>query len=832
MSRNEENTKHHLITPKLKDAGWGDHEWQLHLEYPITAGRILWDGRSSRRASVLRADYLLRYSRSVAIAVVEAKAEAESHLEGSAQARDYAQKLGLWFAYSTNGHQIEFFDLKAGTQETVDSFHSPEELWQLYLRHSGIEQNKDFLPALTHDFYVEEQIGQRRTPRYYQEKAVRAAMEAVLKGKKRILITQATGTGKTFTSIQLVYKLFKSRLAKRILFIVDRNLLADQAFNDFNSAMDAGACYRLSPQDSTFSQARSVYFGIYQTLVGEADEDGTTGRPDRYKEFAPDFFDLIVIDEAHRGGANQQGSWFRLLEYFKSATQVGLTATPRRDESADTYNYFGNPVANYSLKDGIADGYLSPYVIKRVTSNIDALGYRPEHNEIRAVDGRLLPNEEYLTPDFERKLSIPQRTRAFAYHLLRHLFSTDPLGKTIVFCVDQQHAHDMAKFVNEAFQQYKDKYQFDYKDLYATRITGKDKDSNNKYPMLEKFADLESNSPIVVTTSKLLTTGIDVRTVKNVVIFRNVGSMVEFKQIIGRGTRTYDHIDKRREKLGFFILEYANFSTQLFNDPDWDDIPAAEIDEGSLPVDETDDSAESLTVAKPSKPPVAEKEATDSVDQQGLYVETDEERAENLRYRMSEEFLSGNIRMVAESVSFTGEDGKPLSPENYILYQSETFKKQFSDWTKFQELWCDSSRRKQFIETDADAKGLNLSALQHIFFERHKQRSVDLIDVVENLFFGKPRILTKAERIERAKNLNPALFDPTSTAASLISDLIAVYLDTDFQPFVTSKELWQTPRLRKHGTISDIGNRVGGQEKLRELMNEFQASLYDARIAA
>ena len=513
MARKEENTKFKLIHPKLGEAGWLKHDWQVDMEYSITAGRINWDGKTAKRSRPIYADYLLRYKPSVALAVIEAKDEDKHHLEGAAQAKKYAEKLGLWFAYASNGHEIEFFDLKAGTQQTVPSFHTPEELWSMYLKHAGIMPTPASEAAITKDFYDESQIGQRRRPRYYQERAVRAAIESILNGNKRVLIAQATGTGKTFVSMQLVYKLFHSRVAKKILFIVDRNILADQAFNDFNNAMDKDACYRLSPKDDKFPLSRDLYFGIYQSLVGEDDEGQRVTKPDRYKEFPPDFFDLIVIDEAHRGGSNSAGSWFRLLEYFKTAVQVGLTATPKREETNDTYKYFGKPVINYSLKDGIADGYLSPYIIKKVTSNIDALGYRPDHQDVRDVRGRALEMKDYMTPDFERQLSIPERTRAFAQHLLKHLFSTDPLGKTIVFCVDQQHALDMAKYVNEIFPKYKERYQFDYDMVYATRITGNDKDANGKYQYLEKFSDLESHEPIVVTTSKLLTTGIDVKTV-------------------------------------------------------------------------------------------------------------------------------------------------------------------------------------------------------------------------------------------------------------------------------------------------------------------------------
>ena len=823
MARKEENTKFRLIHPKLKQAGWLEHDWQVDMEYAITAGRIQWDGKSAKHSRPIYADYLLRYKPSVAIAVIEAKDEDKHRLEGAAQAKEYAQKLGLWFVYASNGHQIEFFDLKAGTQLTVSEFHRPEELWAMYLKYSGIESSPVKEAAITKEFYDESQIGQRRRPRYYQEKAVRSAIEAILSGKKRVLIAQATGTGKTYVSMQLVYKLFHSQVAKRILFIVDRNLLADQAFNDFNNAMDRDACYRLSPKDLKFPLSRHLYFGIYQTLVGEDDEGQRLTKPDRYKEFPPDFFDLIVIDEAHRGGVNAAGSWFRLLKYFKSAIQVGLTATPKREETNDTYKYFGLPVINYSLKDGIADGYLSPYIIKKVTSNIDALGYRPDHQDIRDVQGRALEVKDYMTPDFERQLSIPERTRAFAYHLLKHLFSTDPLGKTIVFCVDQQHALDMAKYVNEAFAKYKERYKIEYNKIYAIRITGNDKDANGKYAFLEKFSDLESNEPIVVTTSKLLTTGIDVKTVKNIVIFRNIGSMVEFKQIIGRGTRTYEHFDKHKEKLGFFILEYANFSTQLFNDPEWDDVPTAIIDEGSIDIE---------TETRSSN---GNEENSDDIDTEvpsiGVYEEPPEEEGQ-IRYRMSEEFLRGGVKMVAESVSFTGPDGKPLTPEKFVLFQSEVLKQHFSQLRDLNVIWLDNKNRREFIEEKAFDLGLNLDALHQVFFAKYGMRDVDTLDVISSLIFGND-YMTKEERIAKSRSLNHRFYNGLPDSAKpLVDDLIDVYRDSDFKPFLVSKELWQTPGIKKYGAIGDIQKIVGGADALLKLINDFQAVLYDERIAA
>lgn len=837
-NRSEAQTRKELIEPKLKDAGWDEYPWQVEWEYVITKGRIHFDGKEAKRGKSLTADYLLRYSSSKAIAVIEAKKEELSHMEGERQAKEYSKKLGLWFAYSTNGHEIEFYDLKANTQETVEKFHTPEELFNLWMAHSGLTKNDKTVSSLTHEYYDESAIGQRRKPRYYQETAVNEAISSILHGNKRVLVTMATGTGKTFTSIQLVYKLWKAKYVKKILFIVDRNLLADQAFADFDGAMDKDACYRLSPQDDVFPQGRDLYFGIYQTLVGvdEDDEGKKVGRPDRFKEFPADYFDLIVIDEAHRGARRSQdgkdaSSWFRLLDYFKNAVQVGLTATPKRDESNDTYAHFGAPVVSYSLKDGIEDGYLAPYVIKRVTSNIDALGYRPESGSIEDVRGKKLEVRDYLTPDFERKLSIPQRTRAFAYHLLRHLFTNDPLGKTLVFCLDQRHALDMAKYCREAFEEYKVKYGLtEYEGDYAVRITGADKDNNGKYQDLEKFQNLDSFQPVIVTTSKLLTTGVDIKNVKNVVIFRNIGSMVEFKQIIGRGTRTYEPLDKSKEKLGFYILEYANYSTQLFNDPEWDDEPENFIDEGVIVVDENT-STDVGILSTQNVPLTAEEQEKKNIDSNGIYVEEDDGRRREIQYRMSEEFLAGRVGIVAETETLTI-GGKPVDADDYIIYASESFLAHVPDVKSLAIIWKDVSTRNQFNEETLKELDFSIEALKSIFYQKHGVRDVDLFDVFSNLIF-KQKILRKEQRIEKAKQLHMDFFsEALKYNYQLILDILDVYKEEDFNSLAFSQELFQIPQMLKYGGLNGIQKVFGGNEQTKKFVIGLQNAIYDERISA
>jgi type I restriction enzyme R subunit len=442
--------------------------------------------------------------------------------------------------------------------------------------------------------------------------------------------------------------------------------------------------------------------------------------------------------------------------------------------------------------------------------------------------------KDYFTPNFEKELSIPERTRAFAYHLLRHLWETDITGKTLVFCLDQRHALDMAKYCQEAFNKYNEKYQLGFNHEFAVRITGNDQEASGKYPHLEDFKNLENPYPVIVTTSKLLTTGVDVQTVRNVVIFRNIGSMVEFKQIIGRGTRVYQHPDKRKEKLGFFILEYANHSTALFNDPEWDDSPVAVIEEGKIEIDssakgyETGD--EEIEVDADAPVPVAEDE--EEVPATGIFEERDPDRVEQLRYRMSEDFMRGRINMAAESISFTGPDGRPMDAERFTLFQSELFLKKFENLEELNKVWRDIKARRQFLESEAIELGLQIQSLESIFASKYQVNEVDLYDVLASMVYG-ARFLTKIDRTEKAMQVNPAKFKGSSEQqAALIKDMLQVYLDSSFEPFSVSQEFWQTSTMKKHGAFADIQRLAGGPDGLKGIVNGLQEALYDARVIA
>ena len=549
----EADTCRKYVLPKLYAAGWNDD--QISEQKSFTDGRILVVGNKARRRPAKRADYLLRYARDFMLAVVEAKAAYKLPGDGLQQAKDYAEILGVKFAYSTNGHGIVEFDFTTGQERHLESLPKPAELWQRFRASEKIADDETASRVLTP---ANAAIGKGQ--RYYQEIAINRVVQAVLQGKKRSLLTMATGTGKTAVAFQICWKLWNMRWNRagehrrpKILYLADRNILIDdpkdKMFTTFGDA-------RWKIENGEMNKGREIYFAIYQAIAKDE------RRPGLYKEYSKDFFDLIIVDECHRGSAKDDSNWREILRYFEPAFQLGMTATPLRKDNRDTYRYFGNPVYTYSLRQGIEDGFLAPYRVHRIVTEWDAAGWRPSQGDIDRY-GRTIPDNEYQTVDFERAVALKARTQAIARNLTDFMKKTDRFAKTIVFCVDQEHADDMRAALNnlnaDLVQQYPD---------YVCRITS-DEGSVGK-GLLSKFQELETVTPVVVSTSQLLTTGVDIPTCKNIVIARVVGSMVEFKQIIGRGTRVRDDYDK----YFFNILDYTGSATRLFADPDFDGEPA------------------------------------------------------------------------------------------------------------------------------------------------------------------------------------------------------------------------------------------------------------------
>ncbi len=511
-------------------------------------------GKGFIRITPKRVDYLLRYTRDFPIAVVEAKADYRSAADGMQQAKFYAEMLGLKFAYATNGREIIEFDYSTGLETNRSDYPTPDELWRRYRTASGITEDQIANRLLTPSNHAGD-----ASERYYQQVAIHRALEAILKGRRRLLVTMATGTGKTLVAFQICWKLWSAGWNRtgeyrrpKILYLADRNILVDQPKDGIFSVF-GDARYKI--ESGEVVKSREMYFAIYQAIAEEPRRIGP------FKSFPPDFFDLVIVDECHRGSARDYSSWRGILEYFKPAVQLGMTATPLRDDNRDTYLYFGNPIYQYSLRQGIDDGFLAPYKVHRVITDWDAAGWRPSKYDLDRY-GRPIPDEEYQTRDFERAVALRARTETIARHLTEFLKRTDRFAKTVVFCVDQEHASEM----RQALSNLNRDLVVSYPD-YVCRVTADEGDIGRGH--LGRFQDVDTQSPVVLTTSQLLTTGVDLPTCKNIVLARVVGSMTEFKQIIGRGTRVRDDYGK----LWFNIIDYAGSATRQFADPTFDGEP-------------------------------------------------------------------------------------------------------------------------------------------------------------------------------------------------------------------------------------------------------------------
>lgn len=541
MQFSEADTRAKFIDPKLREGGWEDYTIR---EYYFTEGRILLGGERSKR---LFADYLLRY-KNVNLAIIEAKRLDKHPTEGLQQAIGYAGKLKVKYVYATNGKQLYEFDMQAGKGDYIDDFPAPEELYN-----RSFEQASDFKEELLSvPFYL---TGDK-TPRYYQEIAVNKAIEAIVDNKKRILLTLATGTGKTFIAFQIVHKLFMQRWnldnaerRPKVLFLADRNILADQAINTFNDPYEKDLVKidgsEIKDRNGVVPTNAHIFFAIYQAISEKENIGGY------YKQYPSDFFDLVIIDECHRGSAKESGSWRDILDYFNSAVHLGLTATPKRTDNIDTYTYFGKPIYEYSLKEGINDGFLSPYKVKKVRTNIDSYIYTDDDT---VVQGVVEPRKVYKKKDYNKIIVIPKQIGLIAKSIVDNI---NPLDKTIVFCVDQEHALNLRDAIN--------RHKTIRDPEYCVRVTS-DEGKDGRV-LLEKFQDNDKDIPVILTTSQMLTTGVDARNVRNIVLVREINSMVEFKQIIGRGTRIFEGKDF------FTIIDYSEEATDLFFDPEWDGPP-------------------------------------------------------------------------------------------------------------------------------------------------------------------------------------------------------------------------------------------------------------------
>ena len=782
---NEAETRAEHIDPALKAAGWGVVEGSRVLrEHGITLGRLQPGAAGAgqgRRARAEIADYVLVF-RNTKLAVVEAKAWALPHTEGVAQAKSYAAKLAVRFIYSTNGQAIYGVDMTTGAEGDVVGFPSPEALWE-----QTFGQAEAAAAAWRERFAAIpfEDKGGTWQGRYYQEIAIARVLEAIGAGRDRILLTLATGTGKTFIAFQLSWKLFQSRWnlndwrggtepsrRPRILFLADRNILADQAYNAFSAFAD-DALVRIDPADirrkGRVPKNGSIFFTIFQTFMS-----GPGGSP-YFGEYPPDFFDFIVIDECHRGGANDEGSWRAILDYFSAAVQLGLTATPKRTVNADTYAYFGEPVYQYSLKDGINDGFLTPFKVRQIATTLDEYVYTPD-DEI--VEGDIEAGRRYEEKDFNRLIEIQSRE---AYRVKIFMDAIDPREKTIVFCATQLHALAVRDLINQR------KTVADPN--YCVRVTANDGALGEQH--LRDFQDNEKTIPTVLTTSQKLSTGVDARNVRHIVLMRPINSMIEFKQIIGRGTRLYDGKD-------YFTIHDFVKAHHLFSDPEWDGEPV----EPEPRVMTTDGNPPPGEV---NEPPPAETEA-------------EEKRPAKIKVRLAD----GKERQLQHmtATSFWSADGRPMSAAQFLESLFGALPEFFKDEDELRRLWSDPDTRRKLLAGLAD-KGFGREPLAEMQKVIEAENS-DLFDVLAYVSFAAPPV-SRAERAAAAKAATGAEF--TDKQRAFIDFVLAQYVAQGVDE-LDAEKLSPLLKLKYRNAIADAFAELGRPDQVRRVFVGFQRHLY------
>ena len=777
------------ITPAIQKAGW-DIQTQIREEETFTDGRIIVRGGLHTRGKRLRADYILYHNKDQRIAVVEAKDNNHSIGAGMQQALKYAEALDVPFAFSSNGDGFIFHDRTgdAATMETeltLDEFPSSDELWQRYCQWKGFSNAA--LSTVETPYYDD---GSGRTPRYYQANAINRTIEAVVKGQNRILLVMATGTGKTYTAFQIIWRLWKSRQKKRILFLADRNILVDQTknndFKPFGQAMT-----KISKRQ--INKSYEIYLSLYQAVTGNEEEKNI------YKQFSPDFFDLIVIDECHRGSAKEDSAWREILDYFSGATHIGMTATPKETKEASNIGYFGDPVYSYSLKQGIDDGFLAPYKVVRVDFDIDLQGWRPKQGQ-KDKYGNLIEDRIYNQTDIDRNIAFDERTELVAMKVTEFLQKTGEYQKTIVFCNDIDHAERMRRaLVNLNPQQVKKNPK------YVMRITG---DNDEGKAELDNFINPESRYPVIATTSKLMTTGVDAKTCKLVVLDRRIKSMTEFKQIIGRGTR----IDEDYNKHWFTIMDFKK-ATELFADPDFDGDPVQIFEPKP---------------GEPIEPPEGESAQPEGADGEGEITGDPEwpgggegEGGGEVGEPPAKYHVKGEkVKIIAERIQVMGADGK-LITESLKDYTRSCVQKQFTSLDDFLRKWSDADQKQAIINELAEQgvfwEELQASVRKKLGYE------MDAFDLICHIVFDQPP-LSRKERAEQVKKRN--YFTRYEGAArQVLEALLEKYADTGVEHIEDVKILTLAP-FTQIGAPTELIKTFGGKKKYLQAVKELEQALY------
>jgi len=793
-----------FINPALSQAGW-DIQNQVREEFSFTAGRIIVRGRLHTRGKRRRADYVLQYKKNMPLAVIEAKDNNHSLGDGVQQALAYSDALDVPFVFSSNGDGFLFHDRTglSGTTETtltLEEFPSPERLWDLYCRYKGVSQ-PEARQTVEQPYYDD---GSGRTPRYYQTVAINRTVEAVARGQNRILLVMATGTGKTFTAFQIIWRLWKAKQKKRILFLADRNILIDQTknndFKPFGQAMT-------KVSNRTVDKSYEIYLSLYQAVTGSEEEQNI------YKQFSPDFFDLIVIDECHRGSADVDSAWRSILEYFSAATHVGLTATPKETKEVSNIDYFGEPVYTYSLKQGIEDGFLAPYKVVRVDLDRDLQGWRPDKGQTDK-HGELIDDRIYNQKDFDRNLVLEKRTEVVAAKVTGFLENSDPFQKTIVFCEDIDHAERMRQaLVNLNPKRIQENRK------YVMRITGDEKEGKAE---LDNFINPEQRYPVIATTSKLMTTGVDAQTCKLIVLDQRIQSMTEFKQIIGRGTRINDDYNKH----WFTILDFKK-ATELFADPKFDGDPVKVYQpQGEDPINPDDE----LDEADPDGPDYKCGEQPEGYEvEPGEQWQTDDpdwttggpgEGGGKTGGRTKYVVGDVEVTVIAERVQYLGADGK-LITESLKDYTRKKVKEQFASLDDFLRRWNETDRKQAII----DELGESGIFWEDLIKEVSKKlgAEADPFDVICHIVFDQPP-LSRKERAEQVRKNN--YFSKYEGAIRQVLDaLLDKYTDSGIETIEDVKVLTLAP-FSQIGAPMELLQAFGGKPGYTQAVKTLEDALY------
>ncbi len=780
-----------FITPALETAGW-NKTTQILEEVSFTDGRIYVRGKLTARGTRKRADYILYYKPNIPIAIIEAKQNKYSVRHGIQQALDYAKLLDIPCVFSSNGDGFLFHDRSGLSSEletelNLESFPSPEELWERYKKYKGITTDEEE-KVVSQDYYLD---ASGRRPRYYQQIAINRTVEAIARGQNRALLVMATGTGKTYTAFQIIHRLWKSGAKKRILFLADRNALIDQTRRgDFKHFKDKMTVVKNRMIDKSYE----VYLALYQGLSG-SDEHANA-----YKQFSPDFFDLIVIDECHRGSANEESAWREILSYFNKATHVGLTATPKETKDVSNIDYFGEPVYTYSLKQGIDDGFLAPYRVVRVNLNVDTEGWRPEQGK-RDKDGNEIEDRIYNRKDFDRSLVIEERTQAVARKLSEFLKGFDRFAKTIVFCADIDHAERMR---NALANLNADLVAENYK--YIMQITGDNEEGKRE---LDNFINPEEKYPVIATTSELMTTGVDAQTCQVIVLDAEIKSMTKFKQIVGRGTR----INEEFGKMYFTILDFRNV-TDLFADKDFDGDPIR-----IKPVTEDTDLSDIVDEEEKDTTPIIDQESGDEIQIEKPVIRyPDLGTIGKVNEPREKIYVNGvDVSVLISREMYFDINGKPITT-SLKDHTRDLIKGKFASLDEFLARW-NTTEKKEVLIKELEEQGILVEALRDAV-----NREVDLFDLICHVAFDQPP-LTRRERANKVKKRN-YFTKYGDQARKVLEALLDKYAEEGISN-LESMDVLKVKPLDEFGGPLEILSQFGGKSKYMEAIKELENELYN-----